>query len=102
MRRPYTVVLVEASVDGRISLGPNRTMFDDLADPRMTGRDIWRDTEERIYALHNPGADVLGSNSLVREGDELRQLPSFDGTPEPLYYDYLPEEVIGRDDHRGW
>jgi len=34
MNRPYIIIQVAASVDGRISLGPNRTMFDDMRDER--------------------------------------------------------------------
>jgi hypothetical protein len=34
MNGPYIVVRVSTSVDGRVALGPNRTWWDDLADPR--------------------------------------------------------------------
>jgi len=34
MKRPHLIVHTVASADGRVSLGPNRTAFDDVGDER--------------------------------------------------------------------
>lgn len=106
MDRPTIIVLASASLDGRISLGPNRTQWEDMADPRGAvsegAGDIWAEAEARLDALHSPQARMLGSASLVREGDPLEPLPPFDGDPTPLYEDYLPDDVVGSDDASVW
>lgn len=105
MDRPYVVVKVVASVDGRISIGPNLTMWDEIDDRRtrvMGGEAVWKQLEARLNAIHQPQADLLGSNSLIREGEALRELPIYQGDPEPLYQDFLPDEVVHRPGHRGW
>ena len=101
MQRPNIIVQVAASVDGRISLGPNRTMFDEMGDPR-TDNNMWEQVENRIKELHNPEVDMLGSNSLVKEGAELKQLPEYKVDNQTLFSDYLPENVINRKGHQGW
>jgi len=112
MDRPYLILQVAASADGRISIAPNRTMFEDMADPRLTttmvGADLWREVRESINAAHPLQADILGSASLVKEG----RTPKPPGSPAPLdrlagdrgalYQDFLPEEVVGRAGHEGW
>ncbi len=105
MKRPRVVVRVAATVDGRISLSPGMTQWDEIADPRtkaMGGTDIWEEVETRVNAIHRPQADILGSNSLVVEGRPPRDLPPHLGNPEDLYGDFLPAEVINRPDQEGW
>lgn len=105
MNRPFIVVLSAASLDGRISLGPNRTMWQDMEDSRSLlpgDADVWKEVEKRLHDLHQFQGDMLGSNSLVREGEELRPLPSYTGCKESLYQDYLPPEVVERPEQRGW
>lgn len=105
MNRPYVVVRVAATADGRISIGPGITMWDEIADPRtmaMGGTDVWNEVEARVNAIHRPTADILGSNSLAVEGEPLRELPPFEGDREGLYEDFLPGEVVDRPDQEGW
>lgn len=106
MNRPAIVVLTAASLDGRVALAPNRTQWDELDDPRNAesygGGGAWEDTVRRIEAIHSPQAEMQGSGSFVREGEALRPLPPFEGDPEPLYGDFLPEEVVEKPDLRKW
>lgn len=105
MDRPYIVIRVAATVDGRISIGPNLNMFEEMADPRtqaMGGAEVWASFEQKIEALHRPQADMLGSNSVVAEGESLQELPPYEGDPGHFYADFLPNEVIGRPDHAVW
>jgi len=39
LNRPCLVIQVSTSVDGRMALGPNRTWWDDLDDPRCKALD---------------------------------------------------------------
>jgi len=106
MDRPHVIVHTVASVDGRVSLGVDRTGFDDVGDERWQA--IWAsDTslDESVYALvclEKPDLLLEGSGSFVREGDALRPLPPSEFGLSELRQDYLPEEVIHRPDHRGW
>ncbi|MDQ7793055.1 MAG: dihydrofolate reductase family protein [bacterium] len=105
MNRPFIVVQVAASADGRIAIGPNLTMWDEMDDPRTQvpgGREFWDEVASKLDSLHQPQADMLGSNSLVREGEELSPLPPADGDPDILYQDFLPEAVLHRPGGRGW
>ncbi len=99
MHRPTIVVITAASLDGRVALGPNRTQWDELDDPRNEepygGGGAWEDAVVRIEQLHHPQAEMQGSGSFVREGEELRSLPPFEGDAELLHHDFLPDEVVG-------
>lgn len=62
--------------------GPNRTQWQELDDPRSGkpygGSDIWSNVVRTVEAIHSPGAEMQGSSSFVREGDQLRPLPPFE------------------------
>lgn len=104
--RPFIVIQVSTSLDARMALEPNRNMFEEMADPRAKsaeyGGEIWNEVSAFIAAVHHHGADMLGSGSLVAEGEALRELPPHEGDPAPLYEDYLPEEIVRRPDHKTW
>lgn len=106
MNRPRLVVHAVASLDGRMSLGPNRTGFEDVADARWQA--IWASGEtgdqrlRRLRQLHQPQVFLEGSGSFVREGDELMPLPPVQGDPQSLYQDYSPPTVVERPGHQGW
>jgi riboflavin biosynthesis pyrimidine reductase len=104
--RPYIVIQISTSLDARVALGPNRTMWEEMADPRAVsaeyGGDLWNEVGAKIAAEHHHQADMLGSGSLVKEGEELRALPPYEGDAAALYADYLPDEIIHRPDHKSW
>ena len=104
--RPTIVVLVAASLDGRTALGPNRTQWEEMDDPRNEepygGGGAWAKVVKRINEIHDPQAEMQGSGSFVKEGDELRPLPPCEGDAELLYHDFLPDDVVDRPDHRKW
>jgi riboflavin biosynthesis pyrimidine reductase len=89
-----------------VALGPNRTQWDELDDPRNQepyGRGgAWEDVVRRIEQIHSPQAEMQGSGSFVKEGQELQPLPPFEGDAGPLYRDFLPEEVVDRPDLDRW
>lgn len=104
-QRPKAIILVAASVDGRISLGPNRTMWDDMEDTRgaLPGdAEVWAETKRELYQLHQVQASMLGSNSLVGTDGQLVALPPYTGETGLLYSDFLPAEVIADPDRKGW
>jgi riboflavin biosynthesis pyrimidine reductase len=104
--RPYIVVITAASLDGRVALGPNRTQWDELEDPRNRepygGGGVWEDAVRRIEQIHSPQAEMQGSGSFVKEGEKLRSLPPFEGESEALYRDFLPEEVVDNPGLERW
>lgn len=105
--RPYIVVQVSVSADARVALGPNRTWWEEMGDPRAKssaeGNDaLWREVEHDIKRIHNPQAEMQGSGSFVKEGEPLAPLPPYEGDPDTLYRDYLPDEVIHRPGHEMW
>ncbi len=105
MHRPLVIAQVAASVDGRISIGPNRTMWEDLDDERLRttmGGNTWSGVDAIIRAMHSPGAELLGSASLVSEGEPLTDLPPTTKPQQTLYRDYLPESIIQRPGQKGW
>ena len=103
MQRPHLIVLVSASLDGRISLGPDRTQFEDMADPRVgIDQEHWDQFQKKVYSSHNPQAEMLGSNALINNDQQLKELPPFQGDKKELYKDFLPEDVVKRPDHKGW
>ncbi len=107
--RPHLVVHTVASVDGRVSLGPGRTGFDDVGDARWQA--IWAsgvDLEQSVRDLverFRPQVLLEGSGSFVKEGDELAPLPPVlpgHAGESDLLRDHLPDAVVGRSGHRGW
>ncbi len=106
MDRPTIVVLTAASLDGRVALGPNRTQWEELDDPRNQepygAGGAWEDTLRRIEQLHHLQAEMQGTGSFVKEGQELQPLPPFEGDLEVLHRDFLPREVIERSDLVKW
>ncbi len=106
MNRPRVVVHSAASIDGRISLGPNRTGFEDMADSRSKAILPSDETDDergrRLLSLYKPQVFLEGSSSFVRENDDLIPLPAFEGNPEDLYRDYLPDDVIHKSGQKGW
>jgi riboflavin biosynthesis pyrimidine reductase len=104
--RPTIIVITAASLDGRVALGPQRTQWDELDDPRNAepygGGGAWEDAVRRIEEAHHPDAEMQGSGSFVPEGADLRSLPAFEGDPEELHQDFLPEAVIERPDLEKW
>ncbi len=103
MERPHVSLYVSASIDGRITLAPNRTMFDmDERDSSLGTEEEWEKFSERMEEIYEPGVWMDGSNMLVKEGAELRELEEYDGDPENLYEDFLPNDVIEDPDRKGW
>lgn len=103
MDRPYVILCVSASIDGRISLGPNRTLIDiDKRDDVLGTREEWEEFYAGFEERYQPDVYMEGSNMIVKEGAELRELEPYDGDPQKLYEDYLPREVVERPGRKGW
>jgi 2,5-diamino-6-(ribosylamino)-4(3H)-pyrimidinone 5'-phosphate reductase len=106
MIRPRVIVHTVASVDGRVSLGVNRTGFDDVGDPRW--QKIWSSAEpleesvRRLASTYRPNAFLEGSGSFAKEGEELLPLAPSEYPVEELHHDYLPDAVVHRPGHCGW
>lgn len=106
MNRPRLIVHNFASVDGRVSLGPHRTGFEDIGDQRWQG--IWSSTKTleedlwEIVTIYRPQAFLEGSGSFVKEQEELPSLSPSEFFEKELYQDYLPDAVVHRPGHRGW
>jgi riboflavin biosynthesis pyrimidine reductase len=89
-----------------MSLGPNRTGFEDVGDARWQA--IWASDEtgdqrlRRLEHLHKAQVFLEGSGSFVREADDLAPLPLFEGDRRVLYLDFLPAAVVERPGQRGW
>lgn len=103
MNRPYVTLYVSASVDGRIALGPNKTMMDsDERDIVLGTEEEWQEFSKRVEGEYEPDVWMEGSNMLAKEGQELRELEPFEGDTDSLYQDYLPEEVVNKPEREGW
>jgi 2,5-diamino-6-(ribosylamino)-4(3H)-pyrimidinone 5'-phosphate reductase len=102
MSRPKVVVLNSASVDGRLAVSPEvLLLYDDKRWEAIGGSSDFN-MFEWLKATHQPQATLEGSGSFAREGDEPEPLPPFEGDPQSLYQDFLPDAVIHRPGHRGW
>jgi len=101
MDRPYIVMQLVASIDGRIAFAPSLTMFDKHPAEALLpdGGPIWKKVEAAIEGSCHPQATIMGSGTVEREGQPLRELPPFEGDPKMLHGDFLPEEVVGRTTH---
>jgi len=103
MDRPYVILGVSASIDGRISLGPDRTLMDiEERDDVLGTRDEWEEFYSRLQKKHDPEVFMEGSNMLVKENAELSELEPFQGKEDELYQDFLPDEIVHKQDRKGW
>ncbi|MBN2727368.1 dihydrofolate reductase family protein [Candidatus Mcinerneyibacteriota bacterium] len=103
MIRPFVVLYVTASVDGRITLEPDKTMFDMDERYKVLGSpEEWVRFEQKIEDIYHPQFWMEGSHMVVRQGEPLRELPSFQGPPGELYDDYLPAEVVEDPKRESW
>jgi riboflavin biosynthesis pyrimidine reductase len=103
MKRPKVALFVSASLDGRITLGPNLTMFDmDERHESLGTRECWESFTGRVKEMYKPQLMFDGSNMVVKNGAELRELPAFEGDARPLYQDFLPSEVVNNPERIGW
>ena len=101
MNRPYVVMQMSASIDGRIAFEPEMTMFDSHPAARLLpdSGPIWNKVGAAIEAEWHPSATMMGSGTVERENSALRELPVFDGAAQALYADFLPEEVLAQTLH---
>lgn len=94
--RPYVVMQMSASIDGRIAFAPSMTMFDKhpASDLLPEGGPLWKKVTETINQEWHPQGTMMGSGSVERENAPLKELVKCEGDVASLYVDYLPEEVI--------
>jgi riboflavin biosynthesis pyrimidine reductase len=107
MNRPKVIIYVTSSLDGRIALGPNLTLSNldsiKLTQPRFINlHGDWKKFENNIKSLHNPDAQMEGSNMIMYEGQEVKALPEYKGLTDKLFQDYLPDEITNRPQRKRW
>lgn len=106
MTRPKVVLYVGASVDGRITLNTNSTMFDTFKQPELYSmlftREEWESFTKEIFELYKPDMFLEGCNMLVAENAGLTELPAFEGDHQELYQDYLPEDILHHSVRKTW
>jgi len=105
MNRPYVYLFVVASVDGRISPGPNKTMNDPVDEGLETlfgDAKYWDKISDTLKNIHSPQVWMEGSNLLVKEDEKLRNLPPFNEDSPSLYRDFLPDNVVHNPKRKGW
>lgn len=74
----------------------------DERDEVLGTEEEWQEFSKKIEEDHKPDVWMEGSNMLVKEGQELRELDSFEGDEKSLYQDYLPDEIVNRPGREGW
>jgi len=86
------------SVDGRVAVGPDMTMFDPnpLVSVLPDESSLWDRISQAIEAEWHPGGAIFGSGTFIRENDPVKDLPVFTGDTEILYEDYLPVDVVAK------
>lgn len=99
--RPYVIMQMSASVDGRISFGPGLTMFDRHPAEELLAEagPVWQKVTEAIHDEWHPQGTMMGSGTVISEHTPLRELPAFSGDASILYDDFLPEEVVASTRH---
>lgn len=104
--KPKVILYVCASLDGRIAFGPNTTMFDIYARPELhqmlcTSQE-WASFTQIIKDIYKPDMFLEGSNMLVAENEDLRDLPACSENIDNLFVDYLPDDILNRPGRKTW
>ena len=108
MKRPFVVLYVTASIDGRIAPCPDVTLsnMEKYHLGNYPGYELlfggWDPFCNSIKELHNPDAYMEGSNMIMYEGQEVKTLTGFTGDTAALYVDFLPDEVVHRSGRNTW
>lgn len=97
---PKVVIYGTVSLDGRLTLAPDVLLM--FGDERWDTAAGSSGVYEWLKHMHQPQVFLEGSGSLVTADAQPAPLPAFEGDPEPLYEDFLPEAVVHRPGHRGW
>lgn len=99
--RPYVIMQMSASVDGRIAFGPGLTMFDKRPadDLLLDAGPIWEKVTEAIHTEWHPQGTMMGSGTVVSDHTPIRKLPAYSGDVSALYDDFLPEEIVAATRH---
>jgi 2,5-diamino-6-(ribosylamino)-4(3H)-pyrimidinone 5'-phosphate reductase len=102
MDRAYVVMQMGASLDGRIAMAPGLTMFDrhPATEVLPDGDALWEKVAAAIEEQWHPRGIMMGSGTVERENAPLRPLPPYEGGPQALHDDFLPDEVVR--DTRTW
>lgn len=106
MNKPKVVIINTASIDGKIAISPDSPLL--FGDERWQAIEGWSPASEstgaydQLKRIHSPQATLEGSGSFVSESAEPGPLPSLEGDAASLYEDYLPDDVVRREGHRGW
>jgi 2,5-diamino-6-(ribosylamino)-4(3H)-pyrimidinone 5'-phosphate reductase len=101
MSRPRVVVHNTASVDGKLTLGPDvLLLYPDERWQAVAGSA--GDLYMRLVSTHKPQVILEGSGSFVTDDAEPEPLPPASGDTEMLYHDFLPDAIVHRAGHRGW
>lgn len=108
--RPWVVVSVGMSVDGRVTLRRDSLLLNEkvrelcysVTPPSSVALHAAR--ESRIAELYQPQAVLEGSGSFVVDSTgPLCELPAeIDEPVDVLYADFLPEEIVERPGHEKW
>lgn len=94
--RPYVIMQMGGSIDGRIAFGPGLTMFDKHpAEQLLRDSDhLWEKVGDVITREWNIQGTMMGSGTVISEQAPLRELPAPSGDLSALYGDFLPEEIV--------
>ncbi len=102
MNRPEVIVLQEASLDGKLAVSSDRPLlYGDERWESMRGKKTF-DLVKWLMTNRGVQATLEGSNSFLREIDTPESLPPFEGDPTLMYQDFLPQQILERQGHRGW
>lgn len=73
------ITLNDASFDGRVAPGPNRTPGEEIADPENQAHPgagaVWEQVMTALEKIHHPKIKLQGSGSFVKTNQELKDLP---------------------------
>lgn len=106
--RPFVVVSVGASVDGRVTLRRSSLLMHPDAgkvwaemSPPSSGP-LHAAREAQIEELYGPQAVLEGSGSLVTDDQGPLDLPVVSEPADALYSDFLPASIVESPEHKKW
>lgn len=96
--RPYVVLQMAASIDGRITFGSGLTQFDRHPAEKIlpNGDSLWKQIDAAISAEWRPQGMIMGSRTVMRENEPLRELPPPTESADVLHDDFLPADVVAQ------
>ncbi|NHJ39045.1 MAG: hypothetical protein FK731_03360 [Asgard group archaeon] len=103
MNKPKVVIYTVATIDGRVTIAPDTTAFELLADDRWKEIDcVSKKVRDFLWNEHKPTVWLEGIYSFINSRTKHESLPKYKGNIDDLYNDFIAEHLSANKLNLSW